>query len=138
VVYNKAKESQDHNQTKGGVLVKKGDFILLFFIACITLLITMAALPKTSTPAYAEVMVDGVLVGRFSLSEKHEQTLQTPGGVNVLVIQDGMAAICFADCPDQTCVKQGSINRAGQSIICLPHRLVVTLSGDKGVDAIAR
>lgn len=37
-----------------------------------------------------------------------------------------------ATCPDHLCIKQGAINKKGQSIICLPHKLIVeVVSGDE-------
>lgn len=35
-----------------------------------------------------------------------------------------------ADCPTQDCVHTGTITRAGQSIVCLPARIVIELKGD--------
>lgn len=57
------------------------------------------------------------------------------GGTNMLVICDGQAYIKEADCPDGLCIKQGSISQNGQSIICLPHQLVITIEGEDGTDA---
>jgi hypothetical protein len=34
-----------------------------------------------------------------------------------------------ADCPDKLCVKQRSIAKEGETIVCLPHRVVVKISG---------
>ena len=45
-----------------------------------------------------------------------------------------------ADCPDRLCVRQGAVSRVGESIICLPHELVVTVEGeemDGGLDGVA-
>jgi len=50
-------------------------------------------------------------------------------GENTLVIRDGRADIVAADCPDRLCVHQPSITRDGESIICLPHRITVTVEG---------
>lgn len=62
------------------------------------------------------------------------------GGTNMLIICDGQAYIKAADCPDGLCMKQGSISRNGQSIICLPHQLVITIEdgADSGIDAVVR
>ena len=59
------------------------------------------------------------------------------GGVNTLVISDGYAYIVSADCPDKLCVKQHAISRTGQTIICLPHRLVIRIEGGEGVDTVS-
>lgn len=45
-----------------------------------------------------------------------------------------------SDCPTQDCVHMGEITRGGQSIVCLPARIVVQLEGgaaaDDGVDLV--
>ena len=42
-----------------------------------------------------------------------------------------------ADCPDRLCVRRGPVRYAGETIICLPHKLVVTVrSGLSGYDAV--
>lgn len=55
----------------------------------------------------------------------------TEKGANLVVIKDGIANVTDADCPDKLCVHQGEINSVGQSIICLPHKLTVTIIGEK-------
>ena len=37
----------------------------------------------------------------------------------------------WADCPDQLCVHQKAISRTGESIICLPNQVVVSVQGSK-------
>ena len=34
-----------------------------------------------------------------------------------------------ADCPTQDCVHTGTITRTGQSIVCLPARIIIRLEG---------
>ena len=45
-----------------------------------------------------------------------------------------------SDCPTQDCVHTGAITRGGQSIVCLPARIVIQLEGgpeaDSGVDLV--
>ena len=62
-------------------------------------------------------------------------------GGEVVVRVDGVEterhALTEANCPDLLCVRQGKIRYTGQSIICLPNRLTVTVEGGEsdGVDA---
>ena len=69
-------------------------------------------------------------------------TYEIPGknGTNILVVKDGEAYMKDADCPDRLCVKQGKISKNGESIICLPHQVVVEVVADNEteVDAYAK
>ena len=51
---------------------------------------------------------------------------------NTLKIENHKIRMISATCPDHLCIKQGTINKKGQSIICLPHKLIVeVVSGDE-------
>lgn len=51
---------------------------------------------------------------------------------NTLTIKDGKAFMSYANCPDQICVNRGEISYEGETIVCLPHKVVVTVSkGEK-------
>ena len=45
-----------------------------------------------------------------------------------------------ADCPDQVCVRHSAISRNGESIICLPHEVVVSIEDGEssGADAVVQ
>ena len=84
----------------------------------------------------AVVRVNGVETERHPLSADGVYPLN--GGSNILVIAEGQAWLSEANCPDLLCVKQGKIHYTGQSIICLPNRLTVTVEDgeDSGVDFV--
>ena len=64
----------------------------------------------------------------FDLSQDTTYTISTePQGMNVLNIQDGTVWISEADCPNQDCVKQGKISMNGEMLVCLPHRITVSI-----------
>ena len=83
----------------------------------------------------AVVTVDGREVARYSLSDDREETIRGIGGENKLVISNGKADVIEADCPDKVCVDHRSISNVGETIVCLPHKVVVKIVGeDSGVD----
>ena len=51
------------------------------------------------------------------------------GGTNRIVIQDNAVYMSDADCPDKLCVHTGTIHKTGETIVCLPHRVVVEITG---------
>ncbi len=85
------------------------------------------------------VQVDGETVMELPLHQDAELVLGEDGHTNTLVIENGTARVIEADCPDQVCVRQGAVQYAGESIVCLPHRLIVTIEGGVGnsIDGVA-
>ena len=58
------------------------------------------------------------------------------GGENRVHIQEDLVFMDSANCPDQTCVKQGVIRDGTVPIVCLPHKVIVRIEGgDSGLDA---
>lgn len=59
---------------------------------------------------------------------------------NTLTVKDGKAFMSYANCPDQICVNRGEIGYEGETIVCLPHKVVVTvIKGEKSeTDAAAK
>ena len=85
-----------------------------------------------------KVTVDGELYGVYSLSEDRTEDILTGDGgshLNRLVISGGKASMETADCPDGICVAHRPIFRDGESIVCLPNRVVVTVIIDGDTDA---
>lgn len=52
-------------------------------------------------------------------------------GFNVMYIHNGTVTVTDSDCPDSICMHHKQINRVGESIICLPHKLVIEISSSK-------
>lgn len=80
------------------------------------------------------VQINGGTVMELPLNEDTRVTLGEGEHTNILVIRDGTAQVVEASCPDQICVRHGAIRYEGESIVCLPHRLVVTVEGGQGND----
>ena len=76
------------------------------------------------------VTVDNKEEARFPLDTDREYTIKTKKGVNYLKISGGLASITDADCPDKLCVHQRSIQKKGETLVCLPHKVVVSISSD--------
>ena len=77
----------------------------------------------------AVVTVSGKEVLRAPLSENGEYTVGEGGSYNLVVVEDGTVRVESASCPDLVCVHTGRIAYVGQSIVCLPNELVVTVEG---------
>ena len=79
----------------------------------------------------ATVKHRGQVVARVELSSLTEKkTVSIDGAYHLTVTLDRTgAAVTDSDCPGQDCLHTGRITRSGQSIVCLPEQVIVTLEG---------
>ena len=86
-----------------------------------------------SGPLTAVVTVDGAEAERVELDQLKDTAERTYSGggytLRVSMKPHGGVRVEEADCPTQDCVHTGTITRAGQSIVCLPARIIIRLEG---------
>ncbi len=72
-----------------------------------------------------QISVSGNVQAALSLDEDTVYDVETEYGHNQVVIEHGQVYVRNADCPDGICVSHRAISNIGETIICLPHQLVV-------------
>ncbi len=77
-----------------------------------------------------KVTVDGEVYGVYSLEKPRKITIHEDSFTNIIRIQDGKVEMEKADCPDKICVNHSAIRRKGETIVCLPHKVVVEVIGE--------
>jgi len=113
--------------------------VLLALCAGAALLMRRDAAPRS----IARIAVDGETWREIDLSAVADETsfdIETPGGWNTVTVRRGAICVSAADCPDQICVRQGWLEGGLVPIVCLPHRLVISLvSGgeEEAFDAVS-
>lgn len=125
-------------QTDRRIPFKTADLILVGGLLVVAAVLFFLLTSRPSDGRAVEVQVDGTVVTTLSLGTDTTYTIDgVDGGQNTLVIADGKATVIDATCPDGVCVRHRAIDRAGQSIICLPNKVVVRVVGELSVDAEA-
>lgn len=121
--------------------MKKNDLVLIICILGIALIgmlgVRLYQQKLAGDGALVVVTVDGEERGRYPLDADISERIELGDGTfNVLEIADGYAQIREASCPDQICVKHNHIRYTGETIVCLPNKVVVSVEGgrDSGVD----
>lgn len=85
--------------------------------------------------ARVQVTVDGEVYGTYSLAEDRTVPIKMDEKTtNILQIEKGKAVMMTADCPDQLCVHQQAISKEGQTIVCLPNKVVAEVIGTEEND----
>ena len=112
--------------------MKKNDWIL---VTVILVLAGVGFLNYTNfgrqTTGVVKVIVDGELLGTYSLEKEQEIKIND---TNYLIIKDGQADMTEANCPDQICVDHKTISKNKETIICLPNKVIVEIVGGKDVE----
>lgn len=124
-------------QDRKNAAFKRGDLYLL--VGCLLAALVCCGLWLGLRRDGGAVVVEqeGQETAWYALSEDRTVRIEGERGYNLLVIQGGEAWLSEADCPTQLCVKTGKIRYAGQSIVCLPHRLAVRIvGGASALDAV--
>lgn len=94
------------------------------------ILLTVGIYLFSKTGESVRITIDGTVYGTYSLNEDREIPVERDGSViNVVRIEDGSVRMEQATCPDALCIRQGAISRERQTIVCLPHKLVVEVYG---------
>ncbi len=79
------------------------------------------------------IVSDNGKTSEYSLSENREIILEH----SKIIVEDGTVRVENSDCKDKICENFGRISKAGESIICIPNKLSVRISGDGEVDSVA-
>ena len=124
-------------------MFKKADIIIILGVlllgAC-ALLITVLA--GRQAPAYVRIIVNGRIAAEYRLDTDRDFSVTGYDGGEVRgIISGGTADVVSATCPDKICVDHTVIKRTGESIVCLPNRVVITIvssdDDESVIDAVA-
>ncbi len=102
-------------------------FIATILVVMIAAILVVKILFFGSEGTKAVVTVDGTVILEQDLSEDCAIPITTLDGYNKFVVKDGMAYIEEADCANQICVNHEPISTKNETIVCLPHKLVVEI-----------
>ncbi|OAB45689.1 NusG domain II-containing protein [Paenibacillus antarcticus] len=117
--------------------MKRGDLLIIAIIAAVALFFLVPRwLPGDESEnnhnklLTADITLNGKLYKTVELT-KEEQIIEIKSerGTNVVRVHDYGVEMYDTDCPDKVCLTFGFIKKSNQSIICLPHRVMVEING---------
>ncbi len=108
---------------------------IILFTALLALSVLLLILGNVDSKGGSATVTDSQgRVYTFNLSENKDIRIETDLGYNVISVRDGKIYVSDADCPDCSCVKQGGINKKGDKIVCLPHKLIVEVDSEDNTE----
>ena len=119
----------------------KNDVIFISFLALFCIAVCVAVYKGGAVDGSNIVItIDGEEYGTYSLLQEQTIVIEEGNARNVIEIKDGKAYMLEASCPDQLCVDQNEISYDKEAIICLPNKVVLTVTSDmeSDVDGVIR
>lgn len=116
---------------------RKGDFFAIVLVALLAAATAAVYLPGKDDAQGSAVQIyqDNVLVQELPLTADAEFAV-SGDYTNSIVIRGGKVCIEASDCPGGDCMHSGWISRPGRSIVCLPNRVEIRISGQADVDFV--
>jgi hypothetical protein len=115
--------------------VKKNDFriiIGILIIAGIFYMVNQYRISKMDPDTlFVKINVNGKLYEKVSLNEEKEFRIETEHGYNIIKVHDNGVEMLDANCPDKICVRTEFIDKAGSTIVCLPHKIYVEIISNR-------
>lgn len=128
------------------IFLTKGDKLLIVFIILISFssLAYIRLQAFSNNEKYVSIQVNGEEIKKYIFDSKligQTIPIETKYGYNLVEFGDEEVRVIEADCPDKLDVKQGYISNIGETLVCLPNRLVIEIKGienDSDIDIIVR
>ena len=126
--------------------IKKADIIVIVGLIVLSFAFTflISFINKSYDGDMLVVEQDGKVIQKVPLDEDQTFVVRYGNHYNKVVIKDKKASIVEADCLDQICTHMPPIEKEGETIICLPHRLFLEVEtnknkkSDKKIDKVVR
>ena len=119
--------------------IKKADIVLAVALIIAGLLLSWFLSFHGTSGEELKIIAKGKLFGTYSLYEDQSIDIVSGSHQNHVVIKDGSVRMSAANCRGQDCVHQHSISKSGETIVCLPNRVVLEITGgEKAYDAISQ
>ncbi len=100
----------------------KNDIIIISIIVLIAVFLLVFMNYSKKQGNVIIVTIDDEIYETYDLNQDITVNLHTG---NTLVIKDNTAYVSESNCRDKICINQGKISIVGETIICLPHKLVI-------------
>jgi hypothetical protein len=107
----------------------KGDIVLIIIFSFISLFGFVGIKNLFHTGRHLVVQVEGRRILELSLNIDSVQKVKGPLGETTIMVKDNKAWIYNSPCPDHLCMKMGKISRKGEIVVCVPNRVILTITG---------
>ena len=112
-------------------LIRPGDIIVTAAVLVVALVLGIAFAWHQSAADTFYINYDGETV-EYPLAEDGIYSI-TSNGIGIVVKSENCeVSVISSECPDRLCVKASAISNPGETIVCLPAKVVVGIKASQG------
>ena len=110
-------------------MIKRKEIIIVAVLILISLAIIGAHIfiSNTKNAKTVRITQNNQVIMNLPLDKDTEKTINNEEGYNIVVIKDKKVYVREADCKNQICVNTKAIANVGESVVCLPHHLIIEI-----------
>ncbi len=114
------------------IKINRKELIIILVLLSIAFL-GFLSIRISSQGTRVEIKIAQKLYGTYDLSIDREILVSDEDGHNILIckINDGSIQVIASECPDKICIDEGVIKLSGQTIVCLPNKVVISIIGNE-------
>tara|TARA_X000000368_G_C22995754_1_gene696548 strand:+ start:92 stop:481 length:390 start_codon:yes stop_codon:yes gene_type:complete len=117
--------------------IKPGDWLIIILF-CIFIIISTKFLWDLPQGQYLEIFKNNKLLATYTLNQKISKKINGTKGETEIIIDNGRARFASSPCPKKYCIHQAWINKANQTVVCIPNKISISIIGkDKTYDSIS-
>lgn len=113
--------------------VKRKDIIVVVLLLVLSILMAffVQKFKSDQNGSYLRVELNGKEYGKYPLNKNKTFKIKVDNDeYNVVEIKNGKVKMREANCRDLICTHMPKISKVGETIVCLPHRLILEIVND--------
>lgn len=116
--------------------VSKGDVLAaaLLVAVCVAAIFFLYGRPASAGERTALMYVNGRKVRELALTEPATVTQRADPVTLTLQLEVGRLRVSESDCPKGVCRERGWISGPGETIVCLPGKVLIEVQGERRAD----
>jgi hypothetical protein len=106
----------------------KKDILIILSLFLIFLLFFFVIKLNQKEGSRVKISHNGKEIYNISLENLKDSATYMVDGAKIVADKNGVY-VSDNDCPNKQCVKSGKISKTGESIVCVPKRIVIEITG---------
>lgn len=105
------------------IALKKGDIVIIISVVLAFAISVAALIPFSKQGNRVVIKQNNKIIYNENLSVN--KTINTK--TNTIIINNGVVYMDHSSCKNQLCINMGKISKTGESIVCLPNKVIVEI-----------